>query len=417
MNNPPSTFRGSTTAPTAVAVSRSDRLQLALDLFKDDCRQLMEWIAVHGEGFLKKNMTIGKNLQRARQLQKSHQHFEAVAANTYTNGAKLLAAAEEFAQTGVCHPDEIMRLAKHLEQRIRSFAEKVEKRRQILNLATMFFTHDKELSSWTEALKEEVSSSGPMVAPSLEHCEAVLEQINLQREEMVDAINNTISEGETLLQVLREMMDELIRMERESSTSSSSGTATTSAGMESHDHLRHHQGSGVDHSGTGTNLSTIQRQARHNLTQSVVAVEAIVSRLTHSRSEVDELFNTRKWRMELCLQLRLFERDALKIYHELEEFKMDMQNKIRTESGGTLKREINNTSSTSSSTSAHNHHHQQHSFDVAYSEKNLRLHNDNFSRVQQVAYDFFQKGQELAQVSERNDDFYEHLLIFTIIET
>ena len=110
--------------------------RLALALFQDDVRQVIEWIDVHGEGFLKRNVTIGKNLSKARSLQKSHAHFDTVAQNTYTNSAKLLAAADEFAQTGECSPDDVYRIARELEARVRTFSDKVERRRQILHLTT-----------------------------------------------------------------------------------------------------------------------------------------------------------------------------------------------------------------------------------------------------------------------------------------
>lgn len=61
----------------------------------------------HGEMFLRKNTGIGKNLQRARALQRSQQHFENVAKNTYSNAEKLLAAAEDLAGTGECQPEEV----------------------------------------------------------------------------------------------------------------------------------------------------------------------------------------------------------------------------------------------------------------------------------------------------------------------
>jgi hypothetical protein len=42
--------------------------------------QVLDWLQNHGEGFLLKNCGIGRNLQKALALQRSHQHFERVAA-------------------------------------------------------------------------------------------------------------------------------------------------------------------------------------------------------------------------------------------------------------------------------------------------------------------------------------------------
>ena len=40
---------------------------------------MLDWLANHGEAFIAKNTAIGKSLQRAKALKKSHEHFENVA--------------------------------------------------------------------------------------------------------------------------------------------------------------------------------------------------------------------------------------------------------------------------------------------------------------------------------------------------
>lgn len=66
--------------------------------------------------------------------------------NTYTNAEKLLLAAEELAHTGECNAEEIYTVAHELGSHITSFATRVEKRRRLLDLAVLFYTHDKEVS-------------------------------------------------------------------------------------------------------------------------------------------------------------------------------------------------------------------------------------------------------------------------------
>ena len=72
--------------------------RLALRLFQEDVKQVLDSLQNHGEVFLRKNVGIGRNLAKARAYQKSHQTFEGVVQNTYTNAEKLLAAAAELAQ-------------------------------------------------------------------------------------------------------------------------------------------------------------------------------------------------------------------------------------------------------------------------------------------------------------------------------
>lgn len=48
-------------------------------------------------------------------------------------------------------------------------------------------------------------------------------------------------------------------------------------------------------------------------TGSATAVEGALERLRQRRAELDELWAARKLRLDLCLQLRIFERDALEV--------------------------------------------------------------------------------------------------------
>lgn len=52
-------------------------------------------------------------------------------------------------------------------------------------------------------------------------------------------------------------------------------------------------------------------------TGSVSAVEAALDRLAKQRSDLEELWSARKLRLDLCLRLRLFERDALEVNYEI----------------------------------------------------------------------------------------------------
>lgn len=56
-----------------------------------------------------------------------------------------MTAAEELAHTGECAPDEIYAVAQELEAHVSSFATRVEQRRRRLDLAVVFYTHEKEV--------------------------------------------------------------------------------------------------------------------------------------------------------------------------------------------------------------------------------------------------------------------------------
>ena len=68
--------------------------------------------------------------------------------NTITNAEKLLAAADELAQTGECDPKEIYREAHELEHRMHNFLSALERRRATLGLTVSFYTHVHEVSGY-----------------------------------------------------------------------------------------------------------------------------------------------------------------------------------------------------------------------------------------------------------------------------
>ncbi len=49
------------------------------------CRQVLDWLNNHGDGFLEKNTAVGKSLQKAKALQKNQEHFESVASVSSKN--------------------------------------------------------------------------------------------------------------------------------------------------------------------------------------------------------------------------------------------------------------------------------------------------------------------------------------------
>uniref|UniRef100_A0A1Y1LT27 Uncharacterized protein n=2 Tax=Photinus pyralis TaxID=7054 RepID=A0A1Y1LT27_PHOPY len=289
--------------------------RLALRLFQEDVKQVLDWLTNHGEVFIRKNTGIGRNLQKARVYQKSHEHFENVVQNTYTNADKLLAAAEELAHTGECDADEIYTVAHELEAHVTSFAARVEQRRRRLDLAVLFYTHEKELSTWVDELRQELQGD-ESVAESLDNTERLLEQTAQHRDQSLDACASTIAQGEALLQELRSVGD-------------------------------------------------------MDTTGSISAVEAALDRLAKQRSDLEELWAARKLRLDLCLRLRVFERDALEVSSQLEMWSEELQHSELTR-------------------------------DIAKAEQYLRLHNESVSQMQNTTFQILQQGQELVQVFENS---------------
>ncbi|XP_030386251.1 triple functional domain protein-like isoform X1 [Scaptodrosophila lebanonensis] len=288
---------------------------LALRLFQEDVKQVLDWLKNHGEVFLRKNTGIGRNLQKARIYQKSHNNFENVAQNTYSNAEKLLSAAEELARSGEADPNEIYSVARELELQVASFAERVEQRRRRLEMAVIFYTHEKEVTAWIDQLRMEVGTDETRLSQEkLDGIERLLQQYRDQQESTINGCMTTIAQGEALLQEMRALEY-------------------------------------ADNTG------------------SLAALETTLEKLTKQKVELEELWTARKFRADLILRLRYFERDATELSSQLEMWSEQLQ-------------------------------HADLSRDYQKAEQLIRMHNESVTDMQNATYEVLQTGQDVLQLFE-----------------
>ena len=160
-------------------------------------------------------------------------------------------------------PNEIYSVAQELEAHVASFAARVDQRRRRLELAVLFYTQEKEISTWVEQLRSEISSDDTLLSQeSLDGTERLLQQCQDQQESTLNICMQTIAQGEALLQELR---------------------------------LYYRSFEEIDSTG------------------SIIAIENALERLSKQRIDLEELWSARKMRLDLFLRLRIYERDALEV--------------------------------------------------------------------------------------------------------
>lgn len=153
----------------------------------------------------------------------------------------------------------------------------------------------------------------------------------------------------------------------------SSNMATTSGNL--HHHHQHHHQHTTGSSSTSAPSNNPSTNPLNSLISSIQAIESIVNRLTEDLKKTDDYYNKHRKALELCLRLKIYEKDVLDASQHLDMTIEDMQNTAQKLP------DIKNVDS---------------------GEKELKLHNTTSKKIRELVFTIIKKGQEVIEDLKRS---------------
>ncbi|XP_071940991.1 triple functional domain protein-like [Antedon mediterranea] len=163
-------------------------------------KRVVDWIIGPGEKLLASQSTIGNNLQSADQLRRDHEKLELKCTETYATFAELRYVANGLIKNGGPSTESVAAQKKYMDSVCRSFASRLEKRRNLLICSVCFH---RTLENSMHTLEDLIEMfRGDVVADSTEMVKRVVSNIDDNCHAIAFSIEQTEREGERLLEMM-----------------------------------------------------------------------------------------------------------------------------------------------------------------------------------------------------------------------
>ncbi|KAL1117099.1 hypothetical protein AAG570_004427 [Ranatra chinensis] len=163
-------------------------------------RNVTEWILATGEALLTAHNQVGYDIASAEQLRREHEALELHCRETYGQYAELLHKLDQCTQNGVTIPEDLKAQRDFMDFICRSFATRLERRRNILITSARFFRLVSEYFQTTSEVYENLVMSADLEVLDKAHCTLMQLQESQATIDMLEEA--VVREGEKLSDLL-----------------------------------------------------------------------------------------------------------------------------------------------------------------------------------------------------------------------